>query len=149
VGEAVGLPVGEAVALSVGEAVGLPVAVPEALAAGSVDEALGEATGVVEDDGVADAAGLAVNGVADAAGLAEEVGVAVGELPMQMRSPKMQTWPATGAAEARCSAPVTPTRAAASTMGSVATVSSRLTRPPPTWRPTRPPGSPASPCHRR
>ena len=150
VGEAVALPVGEGVALSVGEAVALPVSPPDPLAVGSADDVPGEAVGSVEGDAVGDVPGLAVDGAGDAVGLAdEEVAVADGDGdPMQM--PRMQTSPpATGVAEALCSAPVSPTRAAASMTGSVATASSRLTRCPPTWRPARPPGSPASRCRRR
>src|SRR6185437_8679604 len=64
------------------------------------------------------------------------VGLAVGEGPGRQMMPRMHPWAASGAAMA-CRAPVALTRAAASTTGSVTTVSSRLTRPPPTRCPRR------------
>ncbi len=79
----------------------------------------------------------------------DALGVGVGEGgPGRQTQARMHPWPASGAAIA-CCAPVTPTRAAARTTGSAATVSSRLTKPPPTRCPPRVDGSGAGPCRRR
>src|ERR1700722_6188079 len=127
-----------------GVAVELPLAEPRPAMAGALETrpesgvpSDGSGTGRLSPGlGVGDAAAPLADG-----GLDE--GVGDGELGMQMM-PRMQPWPANGAAIARC-APVTPTRAAARKAGSAAIASSRLTKPPPTRCPRRGQGSPPQP----
>lgn len=118
-----------------------------------VDEELALSDGAAPDRaevgvGPADAVPGDGDGAPDVGLADDELGLGDGELSGKQMIMKMHPWPGSGAAMARC-APVTPTRQAARTTGSVAIASSRLTKPPPTRRPPPVLSSPARPCRRR